>query len=384
MSRRERVHSDSALRRIRAWWVAMLCLAVLSFGLAASAQSQGATEVEHSHAARDMFRSRGEHLLDVPPVPADYIKRTLGALRVSYPASLEPVLHNVLAHVEQDFRSLEHQFGLTNTAPLDVRLVPSPDVMRALAPGQAPPPAYAVGVAYPRERLTLVSATAPRTHAASDVRRVLRHELSHLLLGYATGDAALPRWFSEGVAVEQAAEHSFERFEQLARASATNSLLPLRTLDSAFSGGSDEVDLAYAQAADFVGHLLRRDGPTRLGVFASHLRGGASFEQGLQRTWGFSLIAAESAWREDVKQRHLFLPFLTGAGVFWGIGALLLVVAWARSRRRAVATMARWKREDEAAERLREEQMLAERLEQERLFRSYVSIASAPTDVHLN
>src|SRR5581483_6331786 len=115
----------------------------------------------------------------------------------------------------------------------------------------------AVGVAYPVVRLALVSASAPRTWDASPMPQVLRHELSHLALAEATGHAPLPRWFSDVSAVEQSGEHSFERFEALARASFTGGIVPVRRLDAAFWASREQVEVAYAQAADFVAFLRR-------------------------------------------------------------------------------------------------------------------------------
>ncbi len=341
-------------RWLPAW---VLLLVMLAFGVSASAQTTATTmaptppAVARARAARDMVTEAPDgRALTIPAIPAGFTVERRGGLSIAYPPALEPALRGALRHVEADVRSLSEQLGIRSLPPLEIRLVSDPDAMRALAPVEAPPPAYAVGVAYPSLRLTLVSASAPRTWEASDVRRVLRHELSHLLLGIATNNAPLPRWFSEGVAIEQAAEHSFERFEELARASVTRSLIPLRELDGAFSEQHNEVNLAYAQSADFVGFLLRRDGPARLGVFASHVRDGAVFDEALRRTWGMSLANAELSWREDVSSRHLLLPFVLGTGVLWGGSALLLFVAFVRARRRGRAVLKRWASEDAQAD----------------------------------
>lgn len=306
---------------------------------------------ELSRTARDLVTESPDGApLTIPPLPPGYLVERRAGATIAYPPTLAPALRATLANVDRDLASLKEQFGLRAMPPVEIRLVPDPDTMRQLAPPQAPPPAYAVGVAYPSLRLTLVSASAPRTWQASDVRRVLRHELSHLLLAIATNNAPLPRWFSEGVAIEQAAEHSFERFEELARASVFRSLIPLVELDQAFDERGGRVDLAYAQSADFVGWLLKKDGPTRLGVFAEQLRAGHAFDEGVRRTWGMSLHYAEVTWKDDVASRHLLLPFVLGTGVLWGGSALLLVVAFVRARRRGRRILERWATEDARAD----------------------------------
>jgi hypothetical protein len=327
------------------WLLALFTLVALSIS-APAARAQ-----ELPRAARDLITHGPSGLpLTIPPLPSGYVTERRGPVRVSYPPAFSQVFAPVLRAIEGDVRSLSSQLGLAEVPEMEVRLVPDAEAMRALAPSDAPPPSYAVGVAYPSLRLTLVSARAPATWEVSDARRVLRHELSHLLLGIATNDASIPRWFSEGVAIEQAAEHPFARFEELARASVSGGLVPLSRLDDAFGERHGEVNLAYAQSADFVGYLLGRDGPARLGVFASHLRAGLSFDDALRRTWGMSLMPLERAWREDVSNRHLLLPFALGSGVLTLASALLLLVAFVRTRRRGRKLLNRWASEDAAAD----------------------------------
>jgi hypothetical protein len=339
--------------RIRSLF-AMLLLALVALGIAphrlAHAQSS-ATIAELSRTARDLVTEAPDgRPLVAPPLPSGYVVERRANASIAFPPQIRSSISNALNHVEHDLQSLQLQFGLAALPPIEIRLVPDPDTMRALAPRGAPPPAYAVGVAYPSLRLTLVSSSAPRTWNAADVRRVLRHELSHLLLAIATNNAPLPRWFSEGVAIEQAGEHSFERFEELARASVTRSLIPLAQLDQAFGERSGNVDLAYAQSADFVGFLLKKDGHARLAVFASHARSGVAFEESVRRTWAMSLRSAELSWKDDVSNRHLLLPFVVGGGVLWGGSVFLLVFAFVRARRRGRRILAQWAADDARAD----------------------------------
>jgi hypothetical protein len=251
-----------------------------------------------------------------------------------------------VARVERDVASLSAQFGLREVPPLEVRLVATPEAMRALAPVGAPPPAYASGVAYPGLGLALVSATAPRTWEASELPRVLRHELSHLLLGAAAGGRPVPRWLAEGLAVHQAGENSFERFLDLAEASATGSLLPFGALDRAFGGHAREVSVAYAQSADVVGYLLRLDGPERLPILLASVRAGSTFDEAAEDAWGRPLERLERGWREDARARLSLAPLWAGGGVVWFLGVVLLVVALWKQRRRQRELLARWEREE--------------------------------------
>lgn len=349
-----RSRSAARLQQRQRWstrelW-AFLGVLVLALVLPSPLGAQQSTSVR---AARDAVDAPTGTDLHIPPLPGHYVRVHRGALTIAYPPSIETQVRSTLDRAERDARAVAAQLGLGALPPIEVRLVPDPDTMRSLAPAEAPPPTYAVGVAYPALRLTLVSASAPASWEAADMPRVLRHELAHLLLAIATRDAPVPRWFSEGVAIEQASEHSFERFKTLAIASFTRALLPLARLDNAFNEGPDRVEVAYAESADFVAYLMRVQGTGRFPVLIAHLREGVPFEEALRRTYDKSIRQLENEWREELETRFLTAPLWAGGSLLWLGGAALLVAAVLRHRRRSKATLARWAREEAALEQVR-------------------------------
>lgn len=323
----------------------LLFLVVLATALVAVS---GRADIQPTRSgAQDVVHATAERL-QVPPLPRNYVRIQRGALDVAYPPAIETLVRSALNHVDNDARALAEQLGLgdSDIPRLSIRLVPDPETMHRLAPADAPPPAYAVGVAYPGIGLALVSASAPRSWEASDVRKVLRHELSHLLLAVATGHAAVPRWFAEGVAIHQSGEHSYERFKTLAVAAFTGGLVSLRQLDASFAGGPNLVDVAYAESADFVAYLMRAEGEPRFALLLAHLREGMTFEQALRQTYRRSLAQMELEWLDDVRSRFLTAPLWAGSGLLWLVGTGLLVVAYFGRRRQAREILARWAREE--------------------------------------
>src|SRR5205085_2170398 len=83
----------------------------------------------------------------VPALPREYVTLRRGPLAVAYPSRIEPQARAAIAHAEGDARAAATQLGLFELPRLEVRLVPDPAAMRQLAPAEAPPPAYATGVA---------------------------------------------------------------------------------------------------------------------------------------------------------------------------------------------------------------------------------------------
>jgi hypothetical protein len=322
------------MSRLAAW---LLALSLWLVAAAAHAQPHP----DDALAARDVA-------LSIPAVPAGYAVEQLGPLAVSYPRAMRPLFADALARAERDARAVGAPLGMPELPRLAVRLVPDAAAMRALSPPEMPPPAYASGVAYPTIGLTLVSARAPSTGDATRVAQVLRHELSHLAWGAATGQAEAPRWLTEGLAVEQSGEHTFERFQSMAQASFTRGLAPWSRLDARFGGSAEQVDVAYAQGADIVGWLLRRDGPGRFAVLAERLRGGDPYPEAMRTAFGATLAGLEEEWRADVRGRFALAPLWAGSGVVTVVFLVMMGAAALRRWRRSAKTRARWAAEERA------------------------------------
>lgn len=322
------------MSRLLAW---LFALALSFAGLPALAQ--------HAH---DDALAAHDVALSIPAVPADYATVQLGPLAVSYPRAMRPIFADALGRAERDARAVGTPMGMPDLPRLSVRLVPDDAALRALSPPEMPPPRYASGVAYPSIGLTLVSARAPVTGDATRVAQVLRHELSHLAWGAATAQAAGPRWFTEGLAVEQSGEHSFERFQSMAQASFSRGLAPWAQLDARFAGSAEQVDVAYAQGADIVGWLLRRDGPGRFAVLAERLRDGDAFPVAMRTAFGASLAGLEEEWRADVRSRFALAPLWAGSGAVTVVFLAMMGAAALRRWRRSARTRARWADEERA------------------------------------
>lgn len=149
----------------------------------------------------------------LPPLPAGYVTRDDQGVRWDLPeeARAGEIVDQLQDIVRVEWPRIERELGVDIEDDLVIRVARSPDEMRALAPADAPPPAYAVGVAYPASGLVLLTLSAPETWERPDLAHVIVHELSHVALHRAVGGRPVPRWLTEGVAIHQARERSFER-----------------------------------------------------------------------------------------------------------------------------------------------------------------------------
>jgi hypothetical protein len=279
----------------------------------------------------------------VEPPPGYAIERE-GSVRWTYPLAAAEEVASLRAYQRLAWRRVLTELGAPSAGELDIRVALNPEQMQTLAPPHSPLPGYADGIAFPKSGLVLLTLTSPETFFRPDMNRVLTHELSHIALERAVRGAEVPRWFSEGVAVHQAGESSLTRIQTLWNATLGGKLLSLNELSKAFPSSHGQIDLAYAESADFVGFML--DGRAEREHFQALLRElalGRPFADAVQATYRVPLSYLEREWRSSLQRHYGRWPALfMGLTFVWVFGALLLVIAYVRSRLRHRATLRRW------------------------------------------
>src|SRR5690606_4179989 len=140
----------------------------------------------------------------------------------------------------------------------------------------------------------------------------------HVALNRAVGGQPVPRWFGEGLAIYHAEEYGIERMRTLWEGTLRKQLRPLSELSGAFPSRPHQVNVAYAQSADFVGYLRRGDGdPRRFQRLIHRLRAGMDFEAAVDDVFGVPLRSLELSWRDELTERYGVFPLLVSGGALW-------------------------------------------------------------------
>jgi hypothetical protein len=287
-----------------------------------------------------------EGALPLPPLPADFESFDEGWIQLSAPRSIHDRMAPLLREAS-DFRArISQDLGQPVLSHVTVRVVRSPDQMAELAPVGAPPPAYAAAVAYPPLHFVMFALKAPVTWEAPDLAELMRHELTHVALSDAVGDKHVPRWFNEGLAIRQSGELPWARLKTLWDASLAHTLIPLKELDVSFPSDGYEVNVAYAESADFVSFLMRDADRARFGSLIERVGAGVDFDRALEDAYGTDTRKLEFQWREEVNRRFSVVPMLTGGGAVWVLILALAAAAWIKRRRRARVKLEQWASED--------------------------------------
>jgi hypothetical protein len=190
----------------------------------------------------------------------------------------------------------------------------------------------------------------------SGLRKVVRHEIVHLLVAQALGEAAdeAPRWLHEGAAKLYGDDWSAADRDVLAEAAKSDRIDGLDQL-AQFPTHPDRAAVAYAESYVLVRYLASLDPQHGLGGLLEAFRETREVPRALRRAYGLSPQEVETGYRAAVAQE------VRAAPITWGVEALIFLgmvivfmVALGRVRRRSREIRERME-EEELLERLFEE-----------------------------
>ena len=252
-------------------------------------------------------------------------------LTVEAPASLAPLAERVQHLNGQELALALARAGLAVPPQIHVTLIPPDDPRTRVVPrwivGLASG-AHAIAI-FP-DRIGSAAASSPYDSLES----VVWHEVVHLALTAQAGDAPLPRWFHEGVAMSvEKGWGVTSQVELLLVASGHPGLADLGRLFE--SDAQPETSSAYLLAAALVSDLRQRHGAVTPGAIVDRVARGLPFAEAFERETGETPDeAAAHAW-QAYRRWSSWIPTLTsGTSVWVLIMAVALMAFLARLRKR--------------------------------------------------
>ncbi len=317
-----------------------------------AARADQSTGSPTSHTPPDMpdLSREDPTFASVPDLPPDFETCDGGWIRFAFPSSDRAKVQGIVHDADDVRGSLSSELGADVLGRLEVRIARTPTEMAALSPPDMPPPRYAAAVAYARIRLVVLAMEAPQSIGLPDLGQSFRHQLAHVALYDATAGRAVPRWFNEGYAIHASGEGSLLRARTLWGATMSKRLLPLSDIERRLAGDGDQTAIAYAESADFLRFLLRRQDRGRFRRMVGRVASGQPFEDALRDTYSSNLQTLEYEWHQQLIQRYGYVPLVVGGGMLWLLVFVVVGVGWYRRRQRHKATLQRWAQAQTIAE----------------------------------
>ncbi len=257
------------------------------------------------------------------------------ALTLNYPERFDKAAGQLDEQAVVSLSRLKYRLGIEQMPPIDVWLVSDLDdyfVWKEL-PGRAP--TWAIGLSLVNRQTVLVRHGLGPNRQLVDIHDTFDHELAHVAIDVARQGHHVPRWFNEGFASYHADEWTLERGEEVVRAAATSSLIPLKELDRTFPDHAQVTSLAYAQSHHFTRFLAERYGEDVFGKLITRIREhDESFSVAFTMVTGDDFEVVELSWRTGLAENASPISNLAdGTPLFFG-ASLLFLIAWLVRRRR--------------------------------------------------
>jgi hypothetical protein len=146
------------------------------------------------------------------------------------------------------------------------------------------------------------AAIAPGQSSPSEIRRIIPHEMSHMIVYQASLNPYNhpPLWLDEGLAVHNQ-ETPDVRFRPLVKnAVDTGTLIPLRALDSPFPLSADQALLSYAESESVVNYIITAYGSKTIGALVAAFNDELSYNQIVQRVLNKSIDDLDKEWKASL------------------------------------------------------------------------------------
>jgi hypothetical protein len=195
--------------------------------------------------------------------------------------------------------TLKKTFNVAGDRPIRILIYSNARDLRVALP---PNSAEWIGGGATTELGIIHAAIAPGQSAASEIRRILPHEMSHMIVYQASLNPYNhpPLWLDEGLAVHNQ-ETPDVRFRPLVRDAADNGkLIPVRALDSPFPFNADQALLSYAESESIVNFIINAYGSKYIGALVSAFKDELSYDQVVQKVLKESIEDLDKEWKASL------------------------------------------------------------------------------------
>lgn len=171
---------------------------------------------------------------------------------------------------------------------------------------------WVAGHANPDLGVILVS-LQPGPDQHLELERQVPHELLHVALYGVLGPryTNLPVWFNEGLA-SMAELYPNPNYQILLQdAAETGTLLTMQSLCQTFPAQPEQVMLAYAQSASFVGYIYDQYGKKGLDGLTAVYMNGLGCGSGVENALGLELDQLENRWRQTLSSKNPLIEALS-------------------------------------------------------------------------
>ncbi len=226
-------------------------------------------------------------------------KKTSGQITLWWYSGDDAFAQDAMDTATRAVDTLRTTFNVTGTRPIRILIYANARDLRVALP---PNSAEWIGGGASTELGIIHAAIAPGQSAAAEIRRILPHEMSHMIVYQASLNPYNhpPLWLDEGLAVHNQ-ETPDVRFRPLVRDAVDHGkLIPLRALNSPFPLNADQALLSYAESESVVNFIITAYGSKYIGALVSAFKDELSYDQVVQKVLKESIEDLDKEWKASL------------------------------------------------------------------------------------
>ncbi|MHB8647442.1 MAG: peptidase MA family metallohydrolase [Thermomicrobiales bacterium] len=226
-------------------------------------------------------------------------KKTSGSITLWWYNGDDAFAQDAIDTATRAANTLKTTFNVSGNRPIRILIYANARDLRVALP---PNSAEWIGGGASTDLGIIHAAIAPGQSAASEIRRILPHEMSHMIVYQASLNPYNhpPLWLDEGLAVHNQ-ETPDVRFRPLVRdAVDTGKLIPLRALNSPFPLNADQALLSYAESESVVNFIITAYGSKYIGSLISAFKDELSYDQVVQKVLKESIEDLDKEWKASL------------------------------------------------------------------------------------
>ncbi|MBI5192221.1 MAG: hypothetical protein HZA08_02130 [Nitrospirae bacterium] len=271
------------------------------------------------------------------PTPAytvDFEIIRTSEVTIKYEKGLNGVSNEIVRLIPSLKQEIEKRVGLPVNFPFGVIIYMHRDTFRSLTDND-----MIAAFAIPGRSLIVLDYSQFKYDSLT-LRKILMHEMCHLLLHKNIAGNNLPRWFDEGVSEWVSGGINELIYPQstdvLKRASINNTLLPFATISDSLPSDPVNLVLSYEQGRSMVEYIEKRYGIDSIKGIILRLSTGAGFHETISHESGADFTEIEKEWRKGKETQYTWLAYISDNIylILFFIAAFLTIYGFIIFRRR--------------------------------------------------
>ncbi len=253
----------------------------------------------------------------------------------------------ILEEIRSTLPDIMNDLQLSISGEIKIVLAPDDEKFHAMTGGAIPE--WGVGAADKQNRLIFLK--SPRyAGTQQNIKQVLIHELTHVLVGMQLNHKPLPRWFDEGLAMWTSKDTRLWDQIRFSRAMLTGNEIPLSEIDYVLSFRKDKAALAYWQSRSAVDYLAAQYGKSTLQMLLDAEQDTVQWNQWFQTITGMTVLAFENEWMVAQKQKYGWTIFIDHRLLISLLFAGLFITAYSYKRFQTRKKLRLWEEDEKALE----------------------------------